>query len=78
MTGTTLISASILSLKPKQTELTLVLTLNQLRSAFSLIQNLKLSSAGKELYKANNTHKGIFIKNLLDFSDDFSRSVAKN
>ena len=29
-------------------------------------------------YEANNIHKVIFIKNLLDFSDDFSRSVAKN
>ena len=35
-------------------------------------------SSGKELYYANNIHKGIFIKNLLDFSEDFSRSVAKN
>ena len=46
--------------------------------SFSLIQNLQLSSAGKKLFEANNIHKGIFIKNLLDFSDDFSRSVAKN
>jgi len=30
------------------------------------------------LYYANDIHKGIFIKNLLDFSDDFARSVAKN
>ena len=30
------------------------------------------------MYYANNIHKIIFIKNLLDFSDDFSRSVAKN
>ena len=30
------------------------------------------------MYEADNIHKGIFIKNLLDFSDDFSRSVAKN
>ena len=46
--------------------------------SFSLIKSLKLSSSGKELYYANNIHKGVFIKNLLDFSDDFSRSVAKN
>ena len=45
---------------------------------FSLIKSFKLSSAGKKLYEADNIHKGIFIKNLLDFSDDFSRSVAKN
>jgi len=37
-----------------------------------------VKSAGKILYEADNIHKGIFIKNLLDFSDDFSRSVAKN
>jgi len=30
------------------------------------------------MYEADNIHKGIFIKNLLEFSDDFSRSVAKN
>ena len=49
-----------------------------INGSFSLIKSLKLSSAGKKLYKADNIHKGIFIKNLLDFSDDFSRSVAKN
>ena len=46
--------------------------------SFSLIKSLKVSSAGKKLYEADNIHKGIFIKNLLDFSDDFSRSVEKN
>ena len=30
------------------------------------------------LIKGIDIHKVIFIKNLLDFSDDFSRSVAKN
>ena len=49
-----------------------------INGSFSLIKSLKLSSAGKNLYEADNIHKGIFIKNLLDFSDDFSRSVAKN
>ena len=43
-----------------------------INGSFSLIQNLKLNSAGKKLYEANNIHKGILIKNLLDFSDDFS------
>ena len=45
--------------------------------SFSLIKRLNLKSAGKTLYEANDIHKVIFIKNLLDFSDDFSRSVAK-
>ena len=49
-----------------------------INGSFLLIKSLKLSSSGKELYYANNIHKGIFIKNLLDFSDDYSRSVAKN
>ena len=49
-----------------------------INGSFSLINNLKINSAGKNLYEVNNIHKGIFIKNLLDFSDDYSRSVAKN
>ena len=49
-----------------------------INGSFSLIKNLTLKSAGKKLFEANNIHKGIFIKNLLEFSDDFSRSVAKN
>ena len=49
-----------------------------INGSFSLIKSLKLSSAGKKLYEADNIHKGIFIKNLLDFSDNFLRSVAKN
>ena len=48
-----------------------------INGSFSLIKRLKLSSVGKIIYEANNIHKGIFIKNLLDFSDDYSRSVAK-
>ena len=49
-----------------------------INGSFSLIKKLIVSSSGKELYYANNIHKFIFIKNLLDFSDDFSRSVAKD
>ena len=49
-----------------------------INGSFSLIKSLKVISAGKKLYEADDIHKGIFIKNLLDFSDDFSRSVAKN
>jgi len=49
-----------------------------INGSFSLIKSLDLKLAGKTLYEANDIHKVIFIKNLLDFSDDFSRSVAKN
>jgi len=43
-----------------------------INGSFSLIKSLKISSAGKKLYEADNIHKGIFIKSLLDFSDDYS------
>jgi len=49
-----------------------------INGSFSLIKSLRVKSSGKELYYADNIHKIIFIKNLLDFSDDYSRSVAKN
>jgi len=49
-----------------------------INGSFSLIRSLNLKSAGKTLYQANNIHKVIFIKSLLDFSNDFSRTVAEN
>ena len=36
-----------------------------------------MKSAGKPVYNVDNVHKAIFIKNPLDFSDDFPRSTAK-
>ena len=49
-----------------------------INGSFSLIKSLRVKSSGKELYYANDIHKIVFIKNLLDFSDDYSRSVAKH
>ena len=49
-----------------------------INGSFSLIKSLNLKSAGRTLYEANDIHKVIFIKNLHDFSDEFSRSAAKN
>ena len=46
--------------------------------SFSLIQSLTVGSSGAKLYKANKIHKVVFIKNLLEFSDDYERSVAKD
>ena len=46
--------------------------------AHSLISHLMIKSAGKIVYDTNNLHKVTFVKNLLEYSDDFSRSVAKN
>ena len=88
MTGITLISVSITRLRPRQAAPTLWPTPNLRRqelnsllapinSSFSLIERLSLKSAGKMLYDANGIHKAVLIKNLLDVSDDFLRSVAK-
>ena len=42
----------------------------------SLTNHLMIKSAGKIIYDTNNLHKITFVKNLLEFSDDYSRSVA--
>ena len=44
----------------------------------SLIYHMMIKSAGKIVYDTNNLHKVTFVKNLLEYSDDYSRSVAKN
>ena len=43
-----------------------------------LINKLVVKSAGKNLYNIDNAHKAVFVKNLLDFSDDYARSTAKS
>ena len=48
-----------------------------INGSFSLINKLAVKSSGKPVYNADNIHKLVFIKNLLDFSDDFARSGAK-
>jgi len=37
-----------------------------------------IKSAGKIVYDTDNLHEVTFVKNLLEYSDDFSRSVGKN
>ena len=49
-----------------------------INGATSLINHIKIKSAGKIVYDTDNVHKVTFVKNLLECSDDFSRSVAKN
>ena len=44
----------------------------------SLISHMMIKSAGKIVYDTDNLHKVVFVKNLLEYSDDYSRSVAKN
>lgn len=48
-----------------------------INSSLSLIKSVAVKS-GKTVYEARDIHKAIFIKNLLDYSDDYSRSVAKS
>ena len=49
-----------------------------LNGSASLIKKLELKSAGKPLYNIDNGHKAVFVKNLLDFFDDYLRSTAKS
>ena len=49
-----------------------------INGSHSLIKHLMIKSAGKIVYDTDNIHNVTFIKNLLEYSDDYSRSVAKN
>ena len=44
----------------------------------SLIKHLMIKSAGKMVYDTDNLRNVTFVKNLLEYSDDYIRSVAKN
>jgi len=80
MTGTMLISASNFKFEAVANGANIGADTKsaQINGSFSLIKSLNLKSTGKTLYEGTDIHKVIFIKNLLDFSDDFSRSVVKN
>ena len=52
--------------------------ITMINCAHSLIDHLMIKSAGKIVYDTDNLRKVTFTKNLLAYSDDFSRSVAKN
>ena len=49
-----------------------------INGAHSLMKHLMIKSAGKIVYDTDNLHNVTFTKNLLEYSDDYSRSVAKN
>ena len=49
-----------------------------INGAHSLIAHVMIKSSGKIVYDTDNLHKVTFVKNLLEYSDDYSRSVAKN
>ena len=44
----------------------------------SLIRHMVIKSSGKIVYESDNLHRITNVKNLLEYSDDFSRSVGKN
>lgn len=44
----------------------------------SLIKHLTIKSAGKIVYDTDNLHNLTFVKHLLEYSDDFSRSEKKS
>ena len=47
-------------------------------SAFSLlIKRLMIKSTGMIVYETDCLHNITFVKNLLEYSDDYSRSVTK-
>ena len=49
-----------------------------INDSHSFIKHLMIKSAGKIVYDTDNLHNVTFVKNLLEYSDDYSRSVAKN
>ena len=48
-----------------------------INGAHNLIKHLIIKSARKIVYDTNNLHNVTFTKNLLEYSDDYTRSVAK-
>lgn len=42
-----------------------------------MVNKLIVKSSGRPVYNVDNVDKAIFIKNPLNFSDDFPRSIAK-
>ena len=49
-----------------------------INDSHSLIKHMVVRSAGKIIYDTDNLHLVTFVKNLLEYSDDYARSVAKN
>lgn len=48
-----------------------------INGAHSLIKHLMIKSADKIVYDTDDLHNVTFVKNLLEYSDDYSRYVAK-
>ena len=52
--------------------------ISMINGSHSIIKHMVIKSAGKIVYDSDNIHRISNVKNLLEYSDDFSRSVAKN
>ena len=46
--------------------------------AFSLMKRLTVKANSKPLYEGNDVNKIIFVKDMLQYSEDYSRTVAKD
>ena len=49
-----------------------------INGSHSLIKHMVVKSAGKVIYDTDNLHLVTLVQNLLEYSDDYARSVAKN
>ena len=52
--------------------------ITMINGSHSLIKHIVIKSSGKIVYESDNLHRITNVKNLLEYSDDYSRSVAKN
>ena len=52
--------------------------ITMINGSHSLIKHMVIKSSGKIVYESDNIHRVTNAKNLLEYSDDFSRSIAKN
>ena len=52
--------------------------ITMINGSHSLIRHMVIKSSGKIVYESDNLHRITNVKNLLEYSDDYSRSVGKN
>ena len=52
--------------------------ITMINGSHSIIKHMVIESAGKPVYDSVNIHRITNVKNLLEYSDDFSKSSAKN
>ena len=51
--------------------------ITMINGSHSLMRHMVIKSSGKIVYESDNLHRITNVKNLLEYSDDYSRSVAK-